>query len=76
MTHDERDDCDDSDVGLAEELVVGGIAEVADSFEVEGQVQGDHNDLEHVAGISIFFMTDLRIVTLQLISDLKLLTIF
>ena len=64
VTQDERHDCDDSDVGLVEELVivVNVAAEVSDALQVEGQVEADDDDLEDVAGIPFVFVAHLLVL--------------
>ena len=66
VTQDERHDCDDSDVGLVEELVIVDdvAAEEADALQVEGQVEADDDALEDVAGIPFVFVAHLLVLLL------------
>ena len=61
MTQQECDNCDKCDVGFAEEWFLWRfVTEEVDAPEEVGEVEADDNDLEDVAGVAVFLVTDLQ----------------
>ena len=61
MTQQECHDCDKCDVCFAEEwLLWRFVAEEVDAPEEVWEVEADDNDLEDVAGVAVFLVTDLQ----------------